>query len=496
MSTVKLTNNKESILAGINKAADVVKSTMGAKGKNVIIASNDTYSKLRFTQDGVSVAKEIELPDPLENIGAQLLISAAKKTVEECGDGTSLTIVLLQALINYFEEELKDKDPNTLFKQLDNEFNIVVDKLKEMTTDITTTDEIKSIATVSSKSERIGNLFKEIFDETKDFDTHLSLEKSEHFNYTYYERTKGLHFDVETGFVHPSFMTNTQTEQCIYNNPYIHIFTRPLIQQADDEFRQIMEICASQNQPLVILAPKFSEAIVRTASMNKVNQGIQVCLVKTPGYGRAKEKNTKDILAFLTEEQTADKVIIDEINFTIHNSDTPNLSSHIKTLESLRDNAIELYDEQDYQKRIHKLKQTAVSIYAGANTPEAQSEEYDRIEDAIGAVQSAIQSGYVQGAGMAFIEVINSNDNIKILYKTLSKPFSQILGNANINKIPSLKFDEYVDLNNPDKVINLFEEGIIDPTKVLVSALKNAITNAKLYVNTSYTLYNQFNKTI
>lgn len=486
--TTQITNNHEKIIAGLNKAAEVIKSTMGAAGKTVVIADGN---KLRYTKDGISVAKSIVLEDPIENIGAQILISAANETVEATSDGTTLTSLLTQSFVNSMTDHIKEfGNINEVIMKTRKYLRIILSQLKQKSRPVKNTIQIEQIAAVSGNSETIGKLFKEIYDETKDFDTNINVEKmDETQSETYYQRLKGLHFSNNTGYIHPSFLTNKDTEQCIYENPFIYI-TTDAIKTVTPEFEEMFEVSYKTAQPVVIIAPKFSDSFMRLCSMNKVNQGIQICLVKLPGFGHGQQKNMEDIVSYLSEDYTVDKIVIDPINLNIYNDNTPRLDGHLNTLTKLKEHALDDYDRDDYSDRIYKLKQSKVTIFVGGNNPEAQSEEYDRIEDANGAVQSAIEKGFLPGAGIALYRLDSESE---IIRTAIRKPYLQILSNANITLTDKQLIGTDTQGFNvkTKKNCDLITEGIIDPTKVVTSALLNAFGAAKLLVNTSYILYNK-----
>lgn len=504
MTTIT-TNDLTKIIEGLMKAAKMVSSTMGAKGKSVIIANNNYHNNLKFTKDGVSVAEKIQFPDPLENIGAQVLISAANKTVEKCGDGTTLTSVLLSEMIKETFTQIKDKDINTVLKDLEVAVDIVKSKITEQSVKVTTPKEIQNIATVSSNSDQLGKMFYEIYNETG-LDAMINLEKSETSNKTYFEINKGIQF--ESGFVHTSFMTNKDTEQAIYENAWVHVEDGKLNRMTPLVQEMIEQAAVQRNIPVIVIAEQFSESVIRQLSMAKVNQGVPVCLIKTPGYGNGIRKNIEDIRAFLTPEKDnivggyVDKIVIDGFKFIIYNDDTPNLQKRIDQVKSLHENAVEWIDRDDYLVRMHKLQNTSVVIFAGGVTPEAQSEEYDRIEDAIGAVKSAIEEGYVPGAGVTLLNIGNSikntNTGTDILIKTLSKPFTAILSNANeeVDKVLR-ELPKNALYNVKTGLYEKFKDTeVFDPAKVLKTALENALANTKLLINTSYTIYNEFKSSI
>jgi chaperonin GroEL len=496
MKTKYSTNDLAKIVLGLNKAADIVKSTMGGQGKTVIIANNTNQDKLRFTKDGVSVAKSINFPDPLENIGAQILISAANKTVEQCGDATTLTSVLLQALVNEtFKALNKSKgklDINKMLSDIEYSVSEVINKLNEQSKKVTNTEEIKHIASTSANSTRVGDLFKTIYDQTG-LDALLSVEKSESSASTYFEITNGIQFD--NGYVHPSFMTNKDTEQAVYENAYIHV-DEDAVSILTDEYQNLLSVAASEQVPLIIIAPRFSDSFIRTCSMNKVNQGTKVCLIKTPGYAYGQKKNIDDIKAFISKDGYVDKIVVTDRSFTLFNEDHNNLEERLDQLKSLSESAHDKYDEQDYMDRYYKLKTATAIIYAGGTTPEAMQEEYDRIEDAIGATKTAVQYGYVEGGGLALAKISLTSKIDKKVKNVIMAPMTQIIKNANVDQVN-------IDMENPlgynvktHTYENFLETGIIDPTNVIIVALLNALSNTKLLINTSYVLYNEYQNSL
>lgn len=494
MITKQVIKDKEKIMAGLNKAADVVKSTMGGQGKTVIISNNDDRDKLRFTKDGVSVAKAIKLDDPIENIGAQILISAAQKTVELCGDGTTLTSVLLQTLINEtitYINKTKDVDINKLIRELEDSVAKVISYLNENSNTVDNLFHVKSIASTSANSMKIGRLFEEIYKETG-FDALVTLEKSEYSSNTYYEISKGIIFDSNTGWAHSSFMTNKDTEQAVYEDAYIHIDEDP-ISRLTPEYSKLLGLAIEKDVPLVIMAPRFSDSFIRVCSMQKVNQGAPICLVKLPGFGNGIKKNLEDIKAFLTSENYVDKIVVDAYKFILYNEDTPYLNDRVESLKQLRDSAVEWFDEKDYNERIYNLKGATAVIYAGGKTPEAQSEEYDRLEDAIGAVTTAVKNGFVEGGGLALFKAAATLNLHKIIRNACFVPMVQILNNANISKDTNVDMTDIKGFNvKTMQYEDFLDSGIIDPTNVIITALQNALANTILLINTAYTLYNEF----
>jgi chaperonin GroEL len=489
MVTTELTNDFNKALEGLNLTADVVKSTMGGRGKTVVI-SDSNAKNLRFTKDGVSVARKISFEDPLKNIGGKILLSACEKTVDEVGDGTTATAVLLQALIKRASKYIQsDTDINDLFKNMDLKLKEIIEKIRNSSQEVSTPEQIRDIAKISSNSEEIGKLFYEIYKETG-LDTLIKLEKSDEAEETYFEIIKGLEFS--SGYAHSSFMTNKETEQSIYENVYIHI-EKTALTTITEQLKQILSHSQEEGVPVLILAPRFSDAVIRALSMNKTNNNLMVVPVKTPGFGNAQRKNIEDIEAFVDADGAVEKVIVGPNYFVLYNEDTPFLEERVKELNSLKNHALDDYETTDIINRIYKLKGSSVIIYAGGITSEAISEEYDRLEDAIGSVNAAIDYGYVSGAGMALYELYNPED-INIVNQVLIEPAYQILKNANLTPeviLSKVKKDFVFDVKK-EKYLNFKDSGIIDPTEVVIQALVNAVAMCKLFINSSYILHNHF----
>lgn len=474
-------DNTAAIIQGLNKAAEIITSTMGAEGKTVAIV-NSLNDSLRFTKDGVSVARSIKFDDPYENVGAKILISAANETVNQVGDGTTLTSLILKEMINYLSATTKNI--NKTLEELKEDIDYVIQQIKEQKQTITTNEQIKAIATVSSNSEVIGELFNSLY-KVVGFDSLIKLENSEYTSDSYFEVTKGIEY--QSGYVHPSFMTDKATETTTFEDALIYI-SRDNITGVSESYKELIGKVHSQEIPIVIMAPEFSDAFIRFCQMNKINNGVQVVLVRIPGStNNSKNKNIEDIEAFLSEDGYVEKVVVSPYTTTFYNEDTPRLQERIDTLRSLKNASVEWWEEEDYEKRIHKLKGSSAIIYAGGPTKESQSEEFDRIEDAIGATQAAIRNGYVVGGGYT---MFNLKAKTEILQNILKQPVYTILDNANVEistseikkgysngRLFNVKSKQWEDINTTT---------IYDPADVLISALLNAYSNSKLITNTSF----------
>lgn len=468
----------------MNKAANIVKSTMGAEGKNVAIIDN--YDRIKYTQDGVTVAKSIRLEDTTENVGAQAIISAANKTVKDCGDGTTLTTLVTQQLVNNMIEDIKYLNPNEVIDNYATQINILVKNLlknRKTIKSLKQINKIKQIASVSAKSEKIGNLISEIYLETG-LNALIKVEKSNELDYTTVDISKGLQYD--TGFVHTGFVTNKETEECVYDNCKIYI-TEKDITTITDEIEELLD--NAKDEPVLIIANGYSDFVKRTFLINKTNTGKKVCLVKFPGWGHQRPRNVEDIVAFCNDDMTVEKVVVTPFSFTLFNQSSDKLLNRIEQLKQLKDNTIEKIDEEDYLDRIHKLQCSSAIIYVGADTEVARDEEYDRIEDAIGATKTAIEYGYVEGAGYELFK-----ESLKPIYnetfKTiLQSAYKQILSNANIDFT-----DKRINVKTKKETTDFYNEGIIDPVNAIIHAFKNSLSTSKLLINTSFIIYNEYSK--
>lgn len=476
-------DNLNSIIKGLNTAADIIISTMGGSGKNVIISKPERDvigNTVNFTKDGVSVAKSIKLKDPVENIGASLLIDAANKTVQECGDGTTSTALFIKTLLNSkYLDTIEDK--NEFLDNINLFLETLEQVLKEQSKKIESIDDIYRIAVTSCKSPSIANLIKEIYVKTG-FKADISLELSKTSDTTYYELIEGLSF--ESGMV-SSFLANQDNNTCILEQAVV-LIEKELV-NSPTLYKDILDECLEQDRSLLIIAPQFGEAFIRYIVHNKIQKGLKVCLVNTPGYGFYQKENIKDIMAFTTEN-CVNKVVVTQQNFTLYNTPySDKIKKRVSQLEKLANNAVEDYEEEDYLNRITRLQQTGAVIYVGGVTEKNAKEEFDRIEDALGAVKAALRLGYVRGAGVELIQIIplfKDNPIFPLIKELLSKPHEQILKNANI--IRELKTD--VPFNVRTKK---YDENIIDPTDVILNSLKNSVSLFKLLINTSFIVYNE-----
>lgn len=477
-----VTNDLDKILAGIEKAANIVTSTMGGAGKNVIISNN--FDEIIFTKDGVSVAKSIKFEDKQENVGAQLLINAANKTVKEHGDGTTLTSLLVNEFAKELFKELKsnpDVDISELIADCKQELEKVKVDIQEKGSVIDNNNDIYRIAFTSSKSPRLANFISEIYGKTGK-NANIALEFSRTRNNTYYNIMQGLAF--ESGFIHTGFV-NQDNGTCYFERPLVLIIKENVT--SPDDYENVIGQAFQNNVPVVFIAPSFSDAFVRFCLSNKQRKGLEICLIKTPGYAESAKENVKDLTAFINSDGTCSSIKVTPYDFIIFNEpEKEKVKKRISILKAHADASVDEYDEKEYLRRIANLEQSSAIIYVGGITEKNAKEEYDRLEDAIGAVKSAIKTGFVRGSG---IELYNSSEQctLQIIKNVCKKPFKQILVNARINP-NEIKTDLPYNIRS-----HKYDDTLIDPVGVIVSALDNGFALIELLINTSYLIYNESN---
>lgn len=461
----------ENVLNGLNKAADIITSTMGGTGRNVIFYQDRDLS---FTKDGVSVARKIAFTNKEEDAGAQLLINAANQTVKQCGDGTTLTCLLTQHFTNNIISEIKSRPVNDVLDEGLLELTKVIDYLKEKSTKIDTVSQIFNIAMTSCKSEKLARLIQEIYNKTG-LKANISVEMSEHFNNTYYEISKGLTFN--SGLVHPSFSNQTNGNFSA-EKPYIWIIDE--VATAINDYVDIIDDKHRQKIPLVIIAKDFSDSFIKYVLTNKIQNGLNICLLKHPGYGESTPEDLKDLKTFLTGGY-CNKITVTPYEFVVYNnSDKKKIKTRISHLNSQLEVASTDFDKSTLLRRIANLEQVSAIIYVGGVTAKNAKEEYDRIEDAVGACKASLKLGVVKGQGTALYEYAQINQDVlpRWFYETLKAQAYKILENANLQLEPTFE---------PFNVkTRMMDPTLTDPTDVIVQALLNSFGMSQLIVNSSY----------
>lgn len=506
---------RRKLLSGVNILADAVKVTLGPKGRNVIIQRS--YGAPKITKDGVSVAKEIELQDKFENMGAQMIKEAAVKSNDSAGDGTTTTTVIAQAIIN---ESLKcvaaGVNPMEMKKGIDLGVAEVVSKLHSEAKAVSTEDEIRQVGTVSANwdnevgsmiAEAMGKVGKEgiiTVEEAKSLGTELHV-------------VEGMQFD--RGYISPYFVTNQDKMIIELDNPMILLFEKKL--SSIQMIVPILEKIAKTGSSLLIIAEDVDGEALATLVLNKLRGGLKVAAVKAPGFGDRRKAMLQDIailtgavlvsedLGMKIENVTIDmlgscsKVKIDKDNTIIidGNGDRADIDARCAQIRAELENSTSDYDKEKLQERLAKLAGGVAVIKVGGATEVEVKEKKDRVEDALNATKAAVEEGILPGGGVALLHSIKSLDNIKVensdqgvgisvLRKALEEPVRQIAFNAGVdgsvivNKI--LESDSFTFGYNAQsgKFVDMIEDGVIDPLKVVRVAIQSAASIASAMATT------------
>ncbi len=505
--------------AGVDKLANAVKVTLGPKGRNVII--DKKFGAPLVTKDGVSVAKEIELANPVENMGAQMVREVASKTSDVAGDGTTTATVLAQAI---YREGLKNvtagANPMDLKRGVDIAVTKVVEYLKSISKEVGGKDEIAQVGAISANNDRtIGDLISDAMEKVGK-DGVITVEESKSADTTL-DIVEGMQFD--RGYLSPYFVTNSESMEAILENPYILIHDKKI--SAMKDLLPVLEKVAQAGAALLIIAEDLEGEALATLVVNKLRGTLKVCAVKAPGFGDRRKAMLEDI-AVLTEGTViseergyklenatveflgrAKKVVIDKDNTTIveGTGKAEEIKKRINEIKSQIEKTTSDYDKEKLQERLAKLSGGVAVLKIGAATEVEMKEKKARVEDALHATRAAVEEGIVPGGGVALVRAIKALDKvkgnnldqttgIKLIQKALEEPLKQIVNNAGLegavvlNKV--LEGKEDYGFNAATEVYeNLFKAGVIDPTKVTRTALENAASVASLLLTTEAVVY-------
>jgi chaperonin GroEL len=511
------TSARDRIKKGVDKLADAVKVTLGPKGRNVII--DKKFGAPTVTKDGVSVAKEIELKDPIENMGAQLVKEVASKTADAAGDGTTTATVLAQSIYAHgIKNVAAGANPMDLKRGIDKAVEAVVDHLKKQSKKIKDSSEIAQVATISANSdETIGKMIADAMDKVGK-DGVITVEEAKGTE-TEVKTVEGMQFD--RGYLSPYFVTNTEKMEAELDQPFILIYDKKI--SSMKELLPILEQSAQTGKPLVIIAEEVEGEALATLVVNKIRGALRVAAVKAPGFGDRRKAMLEDI-AILTGGQViseergfklenatldmlgrAEKINIDKDNTTIVNGagKKADIQGRVGQIRAQIETTTSDYDKEKLQERLAKLSGGVAILYIGAATEVEMKEKKDRVDDALHATRAAVQEGIVAGGGVAYIRAIealkdpnaigSSNEDqatgINIVRLALESPLRTIAENAGqegsviVNKVREGKKDYGYNARD-NKYENFFEAGIIDPTKVSRLALENAASIAGLLLTT------------
>lgn len=506
-------NTRDKILAGVNKLANAVKVTLGPKGRNVILERS--FGSPLITKDGVTVAKEIELEDKFENMGAQMVREVASKTSDVAGDGTTTATVLAQAI---FQEGVKlvaaGINPMAIKRGIDKAVEEVVKELEKLSQPCRTRQEIAQVATISANNdETIGNLIADAMDKVGKEGV-ITVEESKGLE-TYLDVVEGMQFD--RGYISPYFVTDADKMECVLEDPYILVYDKKISSMKD--LLPVLEQVARSGKPILIIAEDVEGEALATLVVNRLRGVLQCCAVKAPGFGERRKAMLQDIAiltggTFISEELgmklenaqlkdlgRARRVVVAKETTTIIDGagKKEDIEARIKQIRAQIDETTSDYDREKLQERLAKLVGGVAVIYVGAATETEMKEKKARVEDALNATKAAVEEGIVPGGGTAYIRCLSVLENLKvdgeeqhgvdIIKKALEAPLRQIAANAGyegsivVEKVKAEKgpvgFDAAI-----GEIKDLVAAGIIDPKKVSRCALQNAASISGLLLTT------------
>jgi len=507
--------SRRALLAGVNRLADAVKVTLGPKGRNVVIEKK--FGSPTITKDGVTVAKEIELEDKLENTGAQMVREVASKTSDIAGDGTTTATVLAQAI---FREGVKTvaagASPMALKRGIDKAVEKAVEEIQRLSKKVKDNEAIAQVGTISANGDAtIGNLIAEAMGKVGQ-DGVITVEESRTLE-TALEVVEGMQFD--RGYLSPYFVTDPERMEAILEDAMILIHEKKISSMKD--LLPLLEQVARGGKPLVIIAEDVEGEALATLVVNRLRGTLQVCAVKAPGFGDRRKAMLQDIAILtggkaITEDlgiklesiQLADlgrakKVVVDKDNTTIVEGagKSSEIEGRVKQIRAQIDDTTSDYDREKLQERLAKLVGGVAVIKVGAATETELKEKKARVEDAMHATKAAVEEGIVPGGGVAFLRAQKSLENfhldhddenigVGIVKRALEEPLRQIVGNAGqegavvVDKVRSNKSANFGYNAESDEYGDMLSMGVVDPTKVTRYALQNAASIAGLLLTT------------
>lgn len=505
---------RDRLKKGVDTLADAVKVTLGPKGRNVII--DRKFGAPTVTKDGVSVAKEIELEEPIENMGAQLVKEVASKTADSAGDGTTTATVLAQAIFSTgIKNVAAGANPMDLKRGIEKAVEAVVADLKKQSKPIKDSKEIEQVGTISANNDaEIGKMIADAMDKVGK-DGVITVEEARGTE-TEVKTVEGMQFD--RGYLSPYFTTNTEKMEAELENPYILIYDKKI--SAMKELLPVLEPVAQSGKPLLIIAEDVDGEALATLVVNKLRGSLKIAAVKAPGFGDRRKAMLEDIAVLtggtvISEERgyklenatleylgTAEKINIDKDNTTIVNGagEKSHIEARVKEIQNQIENTTSDYDKEKLQERLAKLSGGVAILYIGAATEIEMKEKKDRVDDALHATRAAVQEGVVAGGGVALLRAANALDKVKtdnedqatgvnIVRTALESPLRAIVFNAGgegsvvVNEVKSGK-DDYGFNARENKYENLIAAGVLDPTKVTRLALENAASISALLLTT------------
>jgi chaperonin GroEL len=510
---------RDALKRGVDALANAVKVTLGPKGRNVII--DKKYGAPSITKDGVSVAKEIELKNSVENMGAQMVKEVASKTADVAGDGTTTATVLAQAIITAgLKNVAAGANPMDLKRGIDKAVAQVIGALKKMSKSVGDDNQkIEQVATISANNDaEIGKLIAEAMGKVKKEGV-ITVEEAKGTETTV-TVVEGMQFD--RGYISPYFVTNADKMEAVLENPYILLYDKKISNMK--ELLPILEKVVQTGRPLLIIAEDVDGEALATLVVNKLRGSLKIAAVKSPGFGDRRKAMMEDIAILtdgtvISEEQgykldaadltylgKAEKVTIDKDNTTVVNGagKKENITARVNQIKAQIETTTSDYDKEKLQERLAKLAGGVAVLYVGAATEVEMKEKKDRVDDALHATRAAVEEGIVPGGGVAYIRCIASLEKMKgdnddettgmaIVKRALEEPLRQIVANAGIEgsivvqKVKEGK-DDFGYNARTDVYENMLGAGVIDPTKVSRVALENAASIASMLLTTECVL--------
>jgi len=506
---------RTSLKAGVDKLANAVKVTLGPKGRNVILQKQ--FGVPHITKDGVSVAKEIELEDSIENMGAQLVKEVASKTADQAGDGTTTATVLAQEIYNLgFKNVAAGANPMDLKRGIDVAVTAVVKELGNISKKIKSSTEIEQVATISANNDsEIGKMIATAMEKVGK-DGIITVEEAKGIE-TEVKVVEGMQFDK--GYSSPYFVTNQDTMDVQFDNPVVLIYDKKI--SAMKDILPVLESVAQTNKPLVIISEDLEGEAMATLVVNKMRGTLKVAAVKAPAFGDRRKEMLQDIATItggtvISEEVglslekvtmsmlgRAEKIVIDKDNTTIINGGgkKEDIKARVELIKTQIEKSTSDYDTEKLQERLSKLSGGVAILYIGAATEVEMKEKKDRVDDALHATRAAVAEGIVPGGGVALIRAQKSLDKLElpnegdyntgifIVRKAIEAPLKTIVQNAGgsaeviINEVRNSKGNMGYNARS-EEYVDMVKAGIIDPTKVTRLALENAGSIASLLLTT------------
>lgn len=505
---------REKLKRGVDALADAVKVTLGPKGRNVVI--DKKFGAPHITKDGVTVAKEVVLKDPIENMGAQMVKEVASKTADVAGDGTTTATVLAQAMVTAgLKNVASGANPMDLKRGMDKAVVAVVNHLKSISKSCSDNDQIKQVASISANNdEAIGTLIAEAMKVVGN-DGVITVEEAKGTE-TEVKTVEGMQFD--RGYLSPYFVTNTEKMICEMENPYILITDKKISNLK--EILPVLEPAVQSGRPMLIIAEDVESEALATLVVNRLRASLKIAAVKAPGFGDRRKAMLEDIAVLtggqvISEEKgfklenanldllgTAEKIEIDKDNTTIVNGggNKSDIEARVNQIRAQIESTTSDYDREKLQERLAKLAGGVAVLYIGAATEVEMKEKKDRVDDALAATRAAVEEGIVPGGGVALVRAIDVLENMKgenddettgiaIVRRAIEEPLRTIVANAGLEgavitqRVREGK-DDFGYNARTNNYENLFTSGVIDPTKVTRIAIENASSIAGMMLTT------------